>query len=161
MADVPDKGGIGGALARLPSGLFILTGGRGDEATGMLASFVQQVGFEPPCVVVALHKDRHLREQVSRDGVFCLSVLDEASRSLLGHFARGFDPEERAFEGVDVAVGSLGIPFPTAAHAVLECEVVGEADWTDHIVFCGRVVAGTCRGDATPLVHIRKNGFSY
>ena len=34
-------------LGRLPSGLYVLTAGRGAAATGMLASWVQQVGFEP------------------------------------------------------------------------------------------------------------------
>jgi flavin reductase (DIM6/NTAB) family NADH-FMN oxidoreductase RutF len=42
------------ALGTIPSGLFIVTAGTGAEATGALLSFVQQVGFEPPCVTIAV-----------------------------------------------------------------------------------------------------------
>ena len=41
-------------LGRVPSGIFILTVGTGDRATGMLASWVMQAGFEPPMVTVAV-----------------------------------------------------------------------------------------------------------
>jgi len=153
--------GIARALARIPSGLFILTVGRGEDATGMLSSFVQQVGFDPPALVVAIRKGRHLEDRLRAEGAFCLSVLDEGSRSLLAHFARGFDPGEPAFRGIELDHTGHGVPYPRAAHAHLECEVIGEADWSDHLVFCGKVVNGACRREDPPLVHIRKNGFSY
>ena len=157
-----DLAAIARALARLPSGLFVLTAGTGDDATGMLASWVQQVGFEPPALMVALKKGRPIEHLVRRDGVFCVAVLDQRSKPLLGHFARGFEPGEPAFTGVETAVSSVGVPFPTAAHAHLACRVLGVADdWSDHAVICGEVVAGDGRLDAEPLVHVRRNGLSY
>jgi hypothetical protein len=46
------------ALGRIPSGLFILTARFEDQSTGMLASWVQQVSFDPPLVSVAVKKGR-------------------------------------------------------------------------------------------------------
>lgn len=154
--------GIGRALARLPSGLYVLTAGQDAAATGMLVSWVQQVGFEPPTLVVALKAGRGIEPLVRREGAFCLAVLDEQSRPLVRHFARGFAPGAPAFTGLDLATCSLGIPYPAAASAHLACRVRGIVDgWSDHAVVCGEVVDGELRTDAPPLVHVRKNGFSY
>lgn len=158
----PARAAIGRALARLPSGLYVLTAGRGERATGMLASWVQQVGFEPPTLVLALKKGRPLEALIRSDGVFCLAVIDEHSKALMGHFARGFEPGQPAFTGIATATGSLGVPYPTAAHAHLECRLRRIVDdWSDHTVVCGEVVGGDGSVDRAPLVHVRKNGFSY
>lgn len=149
------------ALGRIPSGLFILTTGRGDDATGMLASFVQQAGFSPPVVTVALGKDRSIVPQLRLCGAFCLSILHDASSSLVKHFARGFEPGQPAFEGVEIAIGDNGVPYLTRAHAHLACRVVGETAWSDHLVFAGEVVAGDRIDDEPPLTHVRKSGSSY
>lgn len=149
------------ALGAIPSGLFIATAGTGPQATGTLVSFVQQVGFEPPVVAVAVKKGRQLEALVRDGGRFCIGVLDQASSGLLGHFARGFDPGVPAFEGVATATDGGGVPYLTDALAWLSCKVVGEADWTDHVLFAGEVAAGGRRDDAAPMVHLRKNGLSY
>ncbi|MCA8949656.1 MAG: flavin reductase [Planctomycetes bacterium] len=157
-----DKAAIARGLGRLPSGLYVLTAGRGEAATGMLASWVQQVGFEPPAVIVALKQGRPIEALVRSEGVFCLAVLDQDSKHLLGHFARGFEPGVPAFDGVETTVSAVGVPYPTAAHAHLVCRVRAIADdWSDHSVVCGEVIGGTGVIDREPLVHVRKNGFSY
>ena len=53
----PTTQAIGAVLGRVPSGVFILTAsdGQGKE-TGMLASWVQQAGFDPPCDTVAVNQ---------------------------------------------------------------------------------------------------------
>lgn len=158
----PARAALARGLARLPSGLYVLTAGRGTAATGMLASWVQQVGFEPPTVMVALKRGRPIEALVRSDGVFCLAVLDDDSKTLLGHFARGFEPGQPAFAGVATADSAVGVPYPTAAHAHLACRVRAVAlDWCDHTVIAAEVVAGDGRLDRAPLVHVRKNGFSY
>lgn len=149
------------ALATVPSGLFIATAGSGADATGSLVSFVQQIGFEPPCVVLAIRKGRPLAELIRGRGRFCLSVLDDSSMVLLGHFARGFEPGVPAFEGVGTELDDAGVPYLSDALAWMSCEVVGEADWTDHVLFCGRVLTGDRRDDGPPMVHVRKTGLSY
>ena len=153
------------ALGRIPSGLFVFTtgihGGSGaDRATGMLSSFVQQVGFEPPVILAGVHRDRDALDIVRRTGRFCVSVLDGNSKHLLGHFASGFAPGVDPFEGLKVATHE-GVPYLPEAVAWMACEVVGEGDWTDHVAVAGKVIAGDRRDDAAPSVHVRVNGLSY
>ncbi|MEM7203827.1 MAG: flavin reductase family protein [Planctomycetota bacterium] len=148
-------------LGRIVSGLFVLTAGRGADATGMLASFVQQAGFEPPSVTVALKKGRPIVDLVRDGGAFNISVLHDGSMGLLAHFARGFEPGVPAFGSVAIQDACNGVPYLLDAHAYVACEVLGEADWSDHLVFCGRVVDGGRSDDDQPLTHVRKNGLVY
>ena len=152
---------IAEGLGRIVSGLFVLTTGEGEQATGMLASFVQQAGFEPPTVTVAVHKSRPIVELMRSHQKFCLSVLHDESIGLLAHFARGFDPGQPAFHGVSTTEAANGVPYLSDAHAHIACEVIGEADWTDHVVFAGRVIDGARADDDQPLTHVRKDGLNY
>ena len=158
---MPEYTPIAKGLGRIVSGLFILTTGEGERATGMLASFVQQAGFEPPTVTVALKKGRAILDELRSSKRFCISILHDGSIGLLAHFARGFEPGQPAFEGVATTLGKNGVPYLSDAHAHVACEVVGEADWSDHVVFCGQVVDGDRVDDDQPLTHVRKDGLQY
>ncbi|MEZ5966642.1 MAG: flavin reductase family protein [Planctomycetota bacterium] len=149
------------ALARIPSGLFVLSAGR-NAPIGLLVSFVQQVGFDPPAVAFALKKGRdHVLELLRRERAFCLSVVPEGHKALLGHFAAGFPEGTDPFAGIEVEEACNGVRFPRAACAHLACELVGEADWSDHLLLCGHVVGGAAEAEAKPWVHLRKNGLGY
>ncbi len=149
------------ALGTIPSGLFVATAGQGDEATGMLVSFVQQVGFVPPAISVALKEGRPLLDLIRARQRFCISVIDDASVFLMRHFARGFDRGEPAFRGVSVAHDDAGVPYFPEALAWLSCRSIGEVAWSDHVLVCGEVVGGDRRDDDKPMIHVRKSGANY
>lgn len=150
------------ALGRVPSGLFVLTarGPKGQE-TGMLASWVQQCGFDPPLVSVAVNKDRYLLGWLVDGAAFGVSVIPEGGKELVKHFAKGFAPDEPAFAGVFVERHTGSAPLLSAAHAVLDCRVVGRTDAGDHVLIFGRVVGGRVLHDAKPTTHVRKSGLHY
>lgn len=152
---------VAAGLGRIVSGLFILTAGEGSEATGMLASFVQQAGFDPPALTVAVRKGRPMIDLIRSCRRFCVSVLHDGSIGLLAHFAHGFEPGQPAFAGVAIATATNRVPYLADAHAHVACELIGEADWTDHVVFCGRVVGGGRIDNDQPLTHVRKDGLKY
>lgn len=155
---------IGQALGRIPSGLYILTARQGDRATGMLASWVQQAGFDPPMVTVAVAKSRCLAGWIENSGRFSLSQLAHGGKPLLKHFAKGFGPDESAFEGLALRedVQAEGGPILAEALAFLDAEVVGEIESGDHRIFLGRVVGGDVFSTTPePFVHLRGNGFHY
>jgi flavin reductase (DIM6/NTAB) family NADH-FMN oxidoreductase RutF len=152
---------LASVLGRLPSGLFVVTARRGDDETGILASWIMQAGFEPPMITIALHKDRHLARWLSSGTPFVVNVLAEDQRSLVGHFGRGFEEGESAFEGLEVARSASGAAVLAGTAGHLECEPAGHIDSDDHRVFLARVTAGHASSDARPLVHVRKNGLKY
>jgi flavin reductase (DIM6/NTAB) family NADH-FMN oxidoreductase RutF len=150
------------ALGRVPSGLFILTVRHGDRVTGMLASWVQQAGFEPPMLTVALQKDRFVVDWVRSSGRFVLNQVPAGNKSLLRHFAKGFAPSEPAFKGVAVAREELAGPVLAEALGHLEVELVDEVTGGDHVVILGRIVGGgLIHEEAQPMIHVRRNGLHY
>lgn len=153
---------LAAALGKIPSGLFILTAAHDGAATGMLASWVMQAGFEPPMVTVAVNKKRYLCDWLAAESTrFALHVVPQGDTTLLKHFGRGFEPDADAFAGLDVAGEFGSAPLLPQADARLHCEVRGSLDAGDHRLFLAEVVAGDASSDGAPAVHLRKNGLNY
>ncbi|MBX3424824.1 MAG: flavin reductase family protein [Pirellulales bacterium] len=152
--------GVVAALGRIPSGIYVLTAGAGARATGMLASWVMQAGFEPPMISVAVRNGRYVADWLAEGQPFVINVVGEGQTQFLKHFGKGFEPDAPAFEGVAVRPCGRGVPILAEAIAHLECEPASHVDSGDHRIFLARVVRGHA-GDAAPMVHVRKNGLNY
>lgn len=158
----PKMSDLGAALGRVPSGLFVLTVRNGDRATGMLASWVQQAGFEPPSVSVAFHKDRYVADWVRSSGRFVLNQIAAGNKTLLRHFGKGFATDEPAFEGIRIVEDHEAGPVLAESLGYLVAEPAGELAGADHVVMLARVVeGGLIDPEGQPLVHIRQNGTHY
>src|SRR5690606_39471251 len=89
-AAMAELDGTARALARIPSGLFVLCAGREPPGLAMLVSFVQQVGFQPPAISVAPNKQRDRALALLRaERPFCLAVIGDGDRPRLARYARG------------------------------------------------------------------------
>lgn len=149
-------------LGRVTSGIYILTVGTGPRATGMLASWVMQAGFEPPMVSVAVKLGRYVCDWLSEGQPFVLNVLVEGQKKLLQHFGKGFEPGAPAFEGLTITHCARGVPILCDALGHLECEPVRHVDSGDHRIFLAKIARGrVAHSDAKPMVHIRKSGANY
>jgi len=150
-------------LGKVPSGLFVLSIGHDDRAFGMLVSWVQQAGFDPPSLTVALRLDRPVVDRATLAGAFTLSQLPEGGKSLLRHFARGTTGTESIFQGIarhDIP-DSVGI-VPEGAMAFLDLRITGHVDSGDHRVILATITQGAIlNADAAPMVHVRKSGSHY
>lgn len=152
---------IARALGSIPSGCTILTATAEDRSTGMLASWVQQAGFEPPVVTVAIKKGRPIQDIVEMSRRFSLSLLGESqSQAMFRHFGRGFGPDDDAFDGMDTNPSEYGISI-NGALAELHCVLIEVVDAGDHMVYLGKVEDATFADNGKPYVHLRKNGLSY
>jgi flavin reductase (DIM6/NTAB) family NADH-FMN oxidoreductase RutF len=162
MTNATEKDGMGAAIGRIPSGLFILTARYEDKSTGMLASWVQQVSFEPPMVSVAVAKARPIMLLISDSSSFGLCQLPQGEKIIMRKFASGVDASEDPFLGFDLVQDTaLNVPILSHAMSYLECEVVCHMDVDgDHDLFVGKVKAGAFH-EGEPWVHLRDNGFKY
>lgn len=153
---------LGQALGRIPSGLYILTVRQGEHATGMLASWVQQAGFDPPMLTVSVALQRYVGDWIASSGRFTLNQVRAGDKALIRHFGRGFAPDAPAFEGLALrTIDGFGVVLDGAV-ACLEAEVHGEIQGGDHRVFLARVVNGALLEETSePLVHVRHNGYHY
>jgi flavin reductase (DIM6/NTAB) family NADH-FMN oxidoreductase RutF len=158
----PDPTPLGQALGRVPSGLFILTVRHGQRATGILASWVQQAGFHPPMLTVAVRTDRYVGDWIASSCRFVLNQIAAGHKRLLRHFAHGFEPDAPAFEGLELRADGEAGPILAEAFSYLEARVVDQLDGGDHRVFLARVVAGALLDPtAEPMLHVRHSGMHY
>ena len=150
------------ALGRIPSGLFVVTARQGGQETGLLASWVQQCSFDPPQLTVAVNRSRPVLDWLVEGTAFAVNVIPEGGKKLVGHFGKGFEAGEAAFDGLDVEHPAGAAPLLTEAHAWIDCRVAGRFDAGDHALALGRVVGGrVLHPDAKPTTHIRKSGTHY
>ena len=115
-------------LGRVPSGIFILTIGTGSRATGMLASWVMQAGFEPPIVSVAVKLGRYVCDWLTAGEPFVLNLVGESQKEFLKHFGKGFAPGEPAFDGLNIAHCARGVPILSETIGHMECEPIGHIE---------------------------------
>lgn len=157
-----NSSGFDPVLGRVPSGIFILTVGTGERATGMLASWVQQAGFEPPMISLAVKLGRYVCDWLTEGQPFVLNLVGESQSSFLKHFSRGFEPNEPAFTDIPITHCRRGVPILSNAIGHLECEPVSHVDSGDHRVFLAKVVRGRLNQiHSRPMVHVRKSGAKY
>jgi flavin reductase (DIM6/NTAB) family NADH-FMN oxidoreductase RutF len=156
---------IASVLGRLPSGLCILTANSpAGESTGMLASWVQQASFAPPCVTVAVNRKRYLNAWLRETRQLALSIIGEGQKQFLGHFAKGFEPGDSPFEGLSMGHAANGCPVLLESLGWLAGAVIGEIEVGDHVIYAVEIQEGrpaASLDQVRPWVHIRKNGLSY
>lgn len=153
--------GISQGLATIPSGVFVLAARHEGETAAILASFVQQAGFEPPSVVVAVGRNRAVRRIIAESGHFVLSVMGNDSKASLKRFWKGVPEGADPFEGLSTRNGTMDVPILEDAIGYMECANRQIIDLGDHCLCIGEVTAGGRMGTDAPMVRIRNNGFEY
>ncbi len=161
MKETDPQKQLAAALGRVPSGVFIVTVRHGDAETGMLASWVQQCAFNPPCVSLAIKQGRPVGPWLQPGAVLTVNVLDDSQTDLLIHFGKGFALDQPAFDGLEVERRPDAAPVLMESLAYLDCRVTARYPVADHELIVGEVIGGRLLGEGHPMVHIRKSGMHY
>ena len=151
---------IGPALGKLPSGVYIATSMLGGEEVGMLASFVEQAGFDPPIITAAISVGRRLNEAIQESGLIGINVLGEED----GRLMKPFNQQENRspFDSLELEDNEYNIPQLTEALAFLACKITGKIESGDHTIYAAEVMDGILNDpDRSPMIRIRRNGFQY
>ena len=157
----PSENSWAAPLGRVSSGIFILTVRSGAEETGMLTSWVQQAGFEPPMVSVAVKAGRYVADWLTAGAPFVVNVVGAGQSQFLKHFGRGFAPDEPAFAGLNIERTTDGIPWLADSLGYLECRPEAHLDSGDHRIFLAQVVNGQMLNEVEPMLHVRKSVLRY
>lgn len=161
MPDTREPSALALALGRIPTGLYVVTTRAAQGPLGFVGSLVTQVGFDPPTVCVAVAKGRDHLAAIRAAGAFTVSILDGASRGLMGAFFKRYEPGKSAFDHVAHARAPSGIAYLTEALAWLDCRVTGEHETGDHVVVFGVVREASQLREGDPSIHLRRDGLGY
>ncbi|MDQ3623249.1 MAG: flavin reductase family protein [Verrucomicrobiota bacterium] len=154
-----DPSRIGPALGKIASGLFVATARVQGAPLGMLCSFVEQAGFEPPMISIAIGLDRPIVRALEGDGLLGLNILSKQNGALLKSFAR---PDDASFERHPLVENHWNLPQFAEAWAFLACKIGGSVPTGDHIVYVAEVLDGALQHDGhEAMIRVRANGFGY
>lgn len=152
----------------VPYGLYVMGVRRKEvrdvarDVNAFLASWVTQVSFKPPMLVVGVKRGTHSNEMVKEAGVFTLNVLGAEQKELATKFMKDLAVTPTEMSGVAYHTGKhTGCPVFPEMPAHVECAVehVYDGD-NDHSVVIARVLDAEHRRDARPLTHA-ETGWHY
>ena len=158
---IPQNEQLGLAIGAIPSGLFIVTSQQNGKTATMLASWVQQAGFNPPSVTIAVAKERPIESFLTVGSPVVVNIAEKGQGKIIGHFAKGFAPDVDPFEDLDTATAPSGQPYLTDAIAYLDATVTSSLDAGDHVLILATISTGERLREGESAIHTRKNGFKY
>lgn len=142
-------------LRLVPYGLYLAGFRRGDGSRGVnMVSWFTQTSFDPPRVVLGLHREGSAYEAVRETGVLALNVLGRDQGDVLKAFFKHVDVEDGRAGALEVQDGANGCPLLSALPAALELRLVGELDGGDHAPCLFEVTqAHVFDGEARAMCH--------
>lgn len=137
------------ALSRITCGLYVLTTSYKEGINGMIASWVSQVSYEPPLVMIAVHPNRYSHYLVEQSGYFALNVLTKDQSHLVPRF-KGPDPATK-FSSIAWRKGLTDCPIITDCAASLEFKVATTYRPGNHTLFIGELIDASVLLKTEPL----------
>ena len=126
------------ALGKMTYGIYALTTAFEEKINGMIASWVTQISYDPPLLMVAVHPNRYSHQMIKQSGCFALHVLDKNRKEFLKRF-KGPDPMAK-FSDIEWRKGKTGSPLIKDCIAWFECEVIESLDPGNHTIFIAKIV---------------------
>jgi flavin reductase (DIM6/NTAB) family NADH-FMN oxidoreductase RutF len=138
-------------LEKIPYSVSVVTVGRGGVESALTASWLSQVSFDPPLVMVAIAKVHHSAQFPPSTKNFVLNLLREGQEKLAGHFARESYSGEDKFANVPTRTAPSGAAILEEALVYFDCEVEAVHTAGDHLLVIGRVEDAGVLHDGEPL----------
>jgi flavin reductase (DIM6/NTAB) family NADH-FMN oxidoreductase RutF len=144
------------AFGQMTYGIYVLTTRFEDTINGMIASWVTQVSYEPPFIMVAVHPNRYSHSLIKKSNTFVLHVLDRTQKDMLKRF-KGLNPENK-FSGIPWEKKKTGAPVLTDCPAWFELKVRESFEPGNHTLFIGEVINSGTNSKGTPLCTLEYDG---
>ena len=148
------------ALRKIVHGVYCIGVCQDGKLNAFTATWVTQISFVPPLVVVGIRKDSVSYRMVEASRVFVINFLGTGQKMLAQHFLKPAHLGGDKLEGVKYHLGITGAPILDEAIAFLECRVKEIHPGGDHAVVIGEVVEAGILKESDPLT-LRETGWSY
>ena len=149
-------------VGKILSGLYIVAATDGKECDGFLASWVQQISFDPLLLTVAIKPGRPCYDLINSGGLFTINVVGEDNTSVMKPFWSGHQPGVNPFADLETSTTENGSIVLDQAVSVIECRMVSSSKPGDHELVIAEVVSSkVVNGNDKPKGHLRKSGLDY
>jgi flavin reductase (DIM6/NTAB) family NADH-FMN oxidoreductase RutF len=134
---------------RIPYGIYVLTTKQGTHLWALIVSWVSQVSYSPPLLMVALRRNRKVLPAIRESGFFSLSLLKKEQISLIPQ-VKGTSPESVSSLFSEEKNPKIA-PFLRGCLAFWDCLLVSAVEAGDHVLFIGEVRSASTEGKGDPL----------
>jgi len=139
------------AMARLASGVVVVSARTADRYHGLTASTLVSVSVEPPLVLVSLEHDTATLAAVRETRRFNVSALTRDQEFIAERFAGRAPAVDAHWRAIRHRLAANGIPLIEGAAAWLECDLTEIHAAGDHDVCIGQVTSAQS-GAGDPLI---------
>jgi len=136
-------------LGKMANGIYVLTSCYKDEINGMIISWVSQISYDPPLIMVGIHPNRYSHHLVKQSGVFALHIVARNQPDFLRRF-KGPVPSSK-FDSIQWDKGKTGCPVFEDCIAYIECKVAEILNPGNHTLFIGKIMNGKFFSDEDPM----------
>jgi len=137
------------AFRSIPYGVYLLTARKGPDLFPVIVSWVSQVSFSPPRLMVALRHNRRVIPVIRENRIFSLSLLSRNQKALVSLF------KDVQFQvaGGDLweEENSFGAPLLKGCFAAWKCRLFSAVEAGDHFLFLGEVESVSGGKEGLPL----------
>jgi flavin reductase (DIM6/NTAB) family NADH-FMN oxidoreductase RutF len=152
------------SVGLIPSGLFIVSvyDPKTQASDGYLASWVQQISFNPLMIALAIKPGRPAYDLIKGGHPFSVNIVGDHDKTFLKHFWKGYDPAQSPFKEIPNHLSELNGLIIDQAKATIDCVMVSSTAPGDHeIIFAEVKASHLMNAESKPMVHIRKSGADY
>ncbi len=122
------------ALRLVPYGLYLAGAKHADgRLTVSLVSWFTQTSFDPPLVVLGLHKESEALKGVRETGVLSLNLIGAGQKDVIKPFFKHVDVKDGKAGPLEVKTGANGCPILPALPAAVELKVKTMVELGDHV----------------------------
>jgi flavin reductase (DIM6/NTAB) family NADH-FMN oxidoreductase RutF len=137
------------AFRSIPYGIYLLTSRRGTDIFPVIVSWVSQVSFSPPRMMVALRHNRRIISAIREGRFFSLSLLSKEQKVLVARFKDS--PLHAGSVDLWDEGNSPGAPILKGCLVAWRCRLVSTVEGGDHFLFLGEVESVTQAKEGVPL----------
>jgi len=138
-------------MARLPSGVVVVSARYGTGYRGLTASSLVSISVDPPMVMVGLEREATTRAAVLEGMAFNVSVLTRTQEFIADRFAGRAPAIDESWREIPHRLGTNGIPLIEGCVAWLEGSLLATHPAGDHDICLGQVDAAVA-GAGDPLI---------
>jgi flavin reductase (DIM6/NTAB) family NADH-FMN oxidoreductase RutF len=140
-------------LAKIPYGVSVVTLGRGGAKVenGLTISWMSQVSFHPPMLMIAVDKLHYSVDLLRSTKNFCVNLLGADQAALAGRFAKQATTGDDKLTDVAQRPAESGAAILTDSVAYFDCEVASTVEAGDHLVVIGKIEEAAVLSDQAPL----------
>jgi len=148
------------ALRKIVHGVYVVGVRQDGRRNAFTATWITQVSFKPPLVVIGVSKDSLSYRMIESSRVFVINFLGHGQKPLAQHFLKPAHLGGDKLQGVAYRLGKVGAPILEEAAAFVECEVRDIHPGGDHAVVIGEVVEAGVQQDVESL-SLKETGWQY